>query len=224
MKRIVFSVLAAMALAPSGAVALGATDPLPMLDMSPEGIADANREAAAIIAAAKAEDVFDVVPLRGIAGIILRHKASGFVCDFERHQARNAVVVYPNPVRGDEVSCSTMTLIGTRTTIISRDSRTDDVAIAKAARSIQGSNPRAVPAPEPRIQHWSAGSGGLPSPKRVRFLIDDRLEEVILGHVDGWLVEDWFIAPRDLAESDTIDSHWYQTAATVRAKSAAPPR
>jgi hypothetical protein len=72
--------------------------------------------------------------------------------------------------------------------------------------------PTAQPAPPPTlVKPLATMFPNTPTPKSARFVTTNTLEEVVSAHVDGWLVEDRFTAPRSLAQSNTLDMHWYIT-------------
>lgn len=176
---------------------------------------------------AQAQDLFEnETGADGTANIALRHRASGFLCLMEPGQRLNSVAVYPNLHRGDDVGCNTVTSSGTRTTNFTRDDHTDEQTLLGAASEIEARFPDAVKAPPPTRVIPMAGAGStFPVPKSARYLTTNTLEEVISAHVDGWLVEDRFTAPRAFADSNALDLHWYFTVAEHKRhrQRAAPP-
>ncbi len=199
---------------------------------TPEQIAAARKEGDALIFTANAQDVFDNETGRnGSATILLRHRASGFLCQFEPGQLANSVTVYPNANRGNDVGCNTMNSAGDRTTNFTRDNASDDDWIAGATSAIQRHVPGVQPAPPPTdIRPLATLFPGTPIPKSVRYVTEKTFEEDVIGHVDGWMVEDRFTAPRVLATSNVLESHWYATVvermhhgATPDAAAAQPP-
>lgn len=213
MRAMAAGVVASLFLSGSGAA--GALPPIapPVNSATPVQIAAARAEGDALLFTARAQDLFDnETGAHGTATIILRHRASGFACLFEPGQAMSHVVVYPNPHRGDDVGCETMTRVGDRTTNFTRDEHSDDQMIAVAAAAIQRRLPSARPAPSPtEVTPFATTFPRVPAPKPARFVDADRLEEVISAHVDGWLVEARFTAPRFMARGNTIDGAWYAT-------------
>ena len=59
-----------------------------------------------ILRTANAADLFINESARGAGHILLRHRASGMVCDFEVG-AQNNVVIFPQLARGEDVGCNT---------------------------------------------------------------------------------------------------------------------
>jgi hypothetical protein len=182
---------------------------------SPEVIAAARKQGDDLLIAAQAQDLFDnETGADGLALIVLRHRPSGFICQFEPGRAINSVVVYPNAHRGDDVGCNTMTSAGSRTTNFTLSMAAPERVLLAADRAIRLHVPGVQPAPSPVRTHRYADSyPGLPTPQSVRFVSDRTLEEDLIGQVDGWLVEDRFTAPRGFVESDALDEHWYATVA-----------
>jgi hypothetical protein len=66
---------------------------------------EASAEARALIARAGAEDLFSDATDGTVPGV--RHLRSGMVCTFEPGDPQNGITIFPNGVRGDDVSCST---------------------------------------------------------------------------------------------------------------------
>ena len=182
---------------------------------SPDQIVAARKEGDALLSAARAQDLFDnETGLYGTAQITLRHRASGFVCLLDPGQARNSVAVYPNANRGDDVGCNTMTAVGDRTTNFTRDAHSDDQTLGGAAEAIRRRLPDAQPAAAPtNVRPFATLFLGLPTPKSARFLTAANFEEVISAHVNGWLVEDRFTAPKFFAQTNALDGIWYFTVA-----------
>ena len=141
----------AISLFAAGAALAQASPPPQPKKATVEEIAEARKQGDAILSAAHADDVFDnETGLYGTAAILLRHKASGFVCLFNVGVPINNVLVYPNPHRGDDVGCNTGdNATGSQTTNFTRDENTDAQTIAGAGAAIQRRFPDAQPAPAP---------------------------------------------------------------------------
>jgi hypothetical protein len=182
--------------------------------ITPEQIASARQEGDILLQTARAQDLFDnETGLNGLATIMLRHKASGFICQLNPGAPDNNVIVYPNPNRGDDVGCNTSDrLAGTRTTNFTRDGQADELTIGNAGFAIKRRFPDAQPAPDPTtVRPLAKLYPNVAAPQSVRFLRGAFLEEDVSAHVDGWLVEDRFTAPLAFAQSNTLDMHWYAT-------------
>ncbi len=82
-------------------------------------LAQARAEGDALLAQAKAGDLFDNLTEPAGGAIRLKHKASGLVCVFNAGDASNKLIVFDAPVRGDEVACSTGGEAGERTLYLS---------------------------------------------------------------------------------------------------------
>ena len=201
-----------------GVAAAAASIPTLVIPPAPpaEQVAAARAEGDRMLSEAGARDLFDneTKSRPGLAIIVLRHKASGFVCLFDPGQAANNVVVYPNVHRGDAIGCNTQTRTGTRATNFTRNDDTDDQLIIGAADAIRLHVPDAEIAPAPsRVLIFATRFPNVSTPRSARFITANTFEEAVLGHVDGWLVESRFSAPRGMADNNALDLHWYITVA-----------
>ena len=177
----------------------------------PEFIEAARREGDTIIASAKAEDLFDNETGKdGRAVIVLRHRLSGFACEFEPGRSINGLNIYPNAHRGSDVGCNTIANGASRTTNFTRDATPDAALAAGMARAIQLHVPGLSPAPDPvQARSFDTLYPDAPKPTVIRFVSETSLEEDLFGHSNGWFIEDRITAPRSFAQNNLVEEHWY---------------
>jgi hypothetical protein len=185
------------------------------------GVDAARAEGDAIISAAHAADLFDnVTGADGTAKIRLRHRLSGFACDFTPGSAINNIVVYAGGhPRGDDVGCNTSFDRISRTTNFTRDNQSDAQILATDSFVLKRHYPSAEeipPAPPKGLATVLPNGAALP-PHGV-FRLANRaggtIEEAVFGHARGWLIEERFTAPLTLTlqNGDFLEYSWASTA------------
>lgn len=171
-------------------------------------------EGEALLRIAEATDLFINESEAEPGAILLRHKASGFVCVINSGRALNAVTVFPSAVRGDDVGCTTETITDIRTLYLTRT----DIPLARLAdsaasairaeyRNAQSVNLRRSP-PMFSIP-------GLAVPPHVSFGFEtaESYEQVTVGTVRGWAIKYRFSAPPGRSGiSGVLESFWTTTA------------
>jgi hypothetical protein len=178
---------------------------------SAEQIEAARTEGDRLLREAGAEDLFlnESGAIGGTTvGVMLRHKASGFLCVMKVGSEWNKVVVYPNPVRGDDVGCVSDSIGDLRTMFVTRsepgvDQQWLDASIIalkakypKAKAVKHGGQPIMLPPP------------GLPEPKIAVFNVGKTDERIDVGVVDGWALKFRYTTEPGVARSTLLDMFW----------------
>jgi hypothetical protein len=205
MLRTTLAALAALAFT----AAAQAADPPP----SPEEIAKERAVADRIIQKNGVGDLFDNATDGAVPTI--RHKASGLTCGFDDEKSAS-VHVYPNAVRGDDVSCGsyvvdfTVTLYATRAPA----GMTLDQATAVVGQAIHTAYPDAKPY---RGQAATMTEQGGPETHTGRFILHLNGKEVwsfvAVSVVKGWIVEERVTGPLDKAMEGDILAGTFMIAA-----------
>lgn len=143
-----------------------------------------------LLAAAGAADLFTNESTTADGAIVLRHKASGYRCILNPGKAVNAVNIYPNPSRGDDVGCTTETISDIRTLYFTRTSATiaQEAEVAglaiqsryRGARSVNLSGNRGM---------FEAVGRDIPEHRTLGFEAPNSYEQVTVGVINGWAVK-----------------------------------
>jgi hypothetical protein len=179
--------------------------------------------AASLIAAAEAEDLFDIVPGEDQAGENLarvRHRASGLVCLFGPGRS-NQLHVFPSLDRGEDVACDS-TAIGEAQTIYATrypgpTTLEDQLDGAVAAIRARIRNLQPMQATMDIVPEETA----LPDQLSARFTYAGpngiaRYTRVSVAMVDGWVIKLRYTADapeqNSLAQQDLMASFiWFST-------------
>ncbi|MDB5438731.1 MAG: hypothetical protein JWM33_1158 [Caulobacteraceae bacterium] len=152
-----------------------------------------------LIGKASARGVFEKVGKS--AEIALRHKQSGFVCTLSPGPDA-AVAVLPNPVRGNDVSCTSRGDGAVTSWFVTRlPVKTAEEALAVYVADIRRAHPDAVPAAG-TFGNMSASRPGAPSlpehlTQRVIYELNGQkaFSRVSVAVIDGWTLEQRLTAP-----------------------------
>jgi hypothetical protein len=185
---------------------------------------EAKAEGDALLAGAKAGDLFDnVTPDDGI-GIKLKHKASGLICEFNAGEPSNDLVVFQSAQRGDEIACTTGGPAGERTLYATHaPGRTLDDAFAHDLAEVKRAHPGAqdytLPAEAADGPILSLLTQALmPRSKTARFIADHTFTSVSSAMVGEWSLEFRYTCPeerQDLAAAILQPTLWVTTLAQI---------
>jgi hypothetical protein len=185
---------------------------------------EAKAEGDALVAGAKAGDLFDNVTADNGDGIRLRHKASGLVCEFNAGEPSNILVVFDSAQRGDEIACTTGGPAGERTLYATHaPGRTLDDAfahdLAEVKRSHPGAQDYALPAAAVDGPILSLlDRAPMPRSKTARFISDHTFTSVSSAMVGEWSLEFRYTCPeerQDLAAAVLQPTLWLTTLAQI---------
>jgi hypothetical protein len=183
---------------------------------------EAKAEGAALVADAKAGDLFEnVTPDAGIA-IRLKHKSSGLICEFNAGEPANSLIVFDSAQRGDQIACITGGPAGERTLYATRaPGRTLDDAFAHDLAEVKRSHPGARDYTLP-----PEAAGGpllslltrypMPGNRTARFIADHTFTSVSSAVVGDWGLEFRYTCPEergDLAAAVLQPTLWATTLA-----------
>lgn len=152
-----------------------------------EEITAAKAEGDRILAAAGATDLFENrTGGRDTTLIVLVHKASGLECQMNAGKSLTKVVVYANPVRGDDISCTNETVDNVYTLYATRSRGQHlDGELEIAKKAIQSRFPDAKP--------WPGGDGPArstwPDSRRARFIAGGEYTSVTIDQAGDWIVK-----------------------------------
>ena len=105
---------------------------------------EAKAEGDALLAGAKAGDLFDNVTEGTGAAIKLKLKANGLICEFNAGEPANTLIIFDSAKRGDEIACSTGGPAGERTLYATRaPGRSLDDAFAHDLAEVKRTHPGA---------------------------------------------------------------------------------
>jgi hypothetical protein len=176
------------------ALSANAQTPATPKTVSPETIASAKNNAAALIAAAQVSDLFE--DITDSDHTVVRHRASGFQCDFNGTPGERLVVFPSSLPRGDDVGCSLQYRGVTVSLDVARYQPTpalDDITTAfwksilrahpdAKSFTFQGGHAEAVPRPN------------FPKMRTVLFSFDEdgqqRFSRLCVAILNGWVVEE----------------------------------
>ena len=195
-----------------------------------EAVAAAVNEGDRLLADAQATDLFINESATGQGAILLRHKASGYRCVLNTGKDVNLVRVYPNPVRGDDVSCTTRTITDVRTTYFTRHTASAEEFAESAAIVIRARyrNAREVNVANDPIE-LVLYDFEVPSPLTRGFETHDSYEQVTIGKQGDWVVKIRFSsAPGQSGMGSMFANFWTTTVleprtAEIRAARGLPP-
>lgn len=185
-----------------------------------------------LLQGAQAQDLFMNESASGDGAIMLRHKASGFQCVMNPGKAVNAVTVFPSPVRGDDVGCTSETITDVRTLYLTRTAGTLAQQVDSVSASIRTRYPGARQARLSNAPSMFMTSGmDIPPHITVGFDTRESYEQATIGMSGGWVVKYRFsTAPGRSGISGVLESFWFSTVleprlAAIRAAraAAAPP-
>jgi hypothetical protein len=208
------AIWAALCAGPAQALAQGQGPALPR--------GEAKAEGDALVADAKAGDLFEnVTPDVGIA-IKLKHKPSGLICEFNAGEPANTLIVFDSAPRGDQIACVTGGPAGERTLYATRaPGRTLDDAFAHDLAEVKRSHPGAqdytLP-PEavggPLLSLLTRAP--MPSNRTARFITEHTFTSVSSAMVGDWDLEFRYSCPEergDLAAAILQPTLWATTLA-----------
>jgi hypothetical protein len=186
--------IAATTLAAAPALAQVATPSVPR--------GEARAEGDALLAQARAGDLFDNLTADGAQDITLKHKASGLICQFNVGASSNRVVVFDDAQRGDDIACSTGGAVGERTLYASRaPGRSLADAFAHDLAEVKKSHPGAVDyalppgTDSPILQMLDIPP--MPPSRTARFIVDHQFTSVSSAVVKDWSLEFRFTCPEE---------------------------
>ena len=163
---------------------------------------EAKAEGDALLAQARAADLFDNITAGDAQDIKLRHKASGLVCEFNLAQPANRVVVFDSPARGDDIACATGGEAGQRTLYASRTpGRALADAFAHDLAQLKKDHPGAVDYALPKgtdspiLQMLDIPP--MPASKTARFIVDHQFTSVSSAVVKDWSLEFRYTCPEE---------------------------
>jgi hypothetical protein len=183
---------------------------------------EAKAEGDALVADAKAADLFEnLTPDQGVA-IRLKHKASGLICEFNAGEPANSLVIFDAAPRGDQIACITGGPAGERTLYATRaPGRTLDEAFAHDLAEVKRSHPDARDYTLP-----AEAVGGpllslltrppMPGNRTARFITDHTFTSVSSAVVGDWGLEFRYSCPEergDLAAAVLQPTLWATTLA-----------
>lgn len=175
-----------------------------------EALTTAAAEGDRLLSAAGAADLFVNETLSGDGAILLRHKASGYRCVLNPGEELNVVRVYPNPVRGNDVSCTTRTITDARSTYFTRHTSTAESFLEGGAISIQARYPNAR---EVRLRPSEMALANadieMPKPLSRGFETRESYEQITLGKEGDWVIKMRFSsAPGSSRMSEIYEQSW----------------
>jgi hypothetical protein len=183
---------------------------------------EAKAEGDALVAGAKAGDLFEnVTPDAGV-DIKLKHKPSGLICEFNAGEPANNLIVFDSASRGDQIACITGGPAGERTLYATRspgltlnDAFAHDLAEVKRAHP--GAQDYALP-PEavggPMLSLLTRAP--MPGNRTARFIADHTFTSVSSAVVGDWGLEFRYSCPEergDLAAAVLQPTLWATTLA-----------
>jgi hypothetical protein len=188
---------------------------------TPPGAARA--EGDALLAQARAGDLFDNQTAPDAQDIRLKHKASGLVCVFNPGEPANRVYVFAGAPRGDDIACATAGEVGERTLYASRTpGRTLADAFAHDVAEVRKSHPDA--------QDYALPPGTdspilamlnippMPPSRTARFIADHQFTTVSSAVYKGWSLEFRFTCPEetdDIAAATVQPTLWVSILAQI---------
>ncbi len=199
--RTSFALLAAAALLTAAPALAQGVSPHAAAPDAPPG--QSKMEGDALLAAAKAADLFDNITSADAPGIRLKHKASGVVCRFNTGDPENKVIVFDDGPRGDQIACETGGEAGQRVVYASRAAgRTLDDAFARDVAEMKKSHPDAQPYDLPDAVARSPilsmlNTPQLPRSKTARFIAGHQFTTVSSAMVGDWALEFRYSCPEE---------------------------
>ena len=185
-----------------GVIAAAILAPAAQAQTPPAASGEAKAEGDALLAQAKAADLFDNITAGDAQDIKLRHKASGLVCEFNLAQPANRVVVFDSPIRGDDIACATGGEAGQRTLYASHTpGRALADAFAHDLAQVKKDHPGAVDYALPKgtdspiLQMLDIPP--MPASKTARFIVDHQFTSVSSAVVKDWSLEFRFTCPEE---------------------------
>ena len=196
---------AALALA-LGASASAQTPPAPSREPGPP-TAQATAEAARLIAAAAAEDLFEDVSAGKLA--VVRHRSSGATCSFNPDTRGNRLVVFQGALaRGDDIGCSQSVAGFTQSIYVTRYPGAPGVdelmgaAIQSLRRHVADAKPYEGPSMTPQFDPKSKFAR-LPAPRTAQFVgkVEGKpvFTLVSIANVGAWSIKVRMTGPQDKA-------------------------
>ena len=178
----------------------------------PPGFARAEGEA--LLAQAKAGDLFDDLTGTDAQDIKLRHKASGLICVFNAGEAANKLVVFDAPVRGDDIACVTGGEAGERTLYASHTpGRKLEDAFAKDVAAVKTSHPDwaeyKLPDGTDSPVLAMLNIPPMPPSKTARFIADHQFTSVSSAVVKDWSLTFRFTCAEE--QADPAAGSWQPT-------------
>ena len=187
----------------------------------PEGAARA--EGDALLAQAKASDLFDNQTAPDSQDIRLKHKASGLVCVFNAGEPANRVYVFGGGPRGDDIACATAGDVGERTLYASRTpGRSLADAFAHDVAQVRKGHPDAAdyaltPGTDSPVLAM-LNIPPMPPSKTARFIADHRFTSVSSAVYKDWSLEFRFTCPEetdDIAAATLQPTLWVSILAQI---------
>lgn len=170
-----------------------------------EQIATATAEADRIIEAASAKDIFENVT--GDDRPAVRHRASGMICTFFGAPDIDKILIFEDPIRGDDVGCSTSHSSGSEATYYAtryKPMPTEQAVLQSAVNAIRNRYPSAQPY-ESGLS--SMGTEGLAPPIGAAFVINTTKGELftmtLVSHREEWGFK--LRASGPAADADTVN-------------------
>lgn len=178
----------------------------------PPGYARAEGEA--LLAQARAADLFEDLTDADAQDIKLRHRASGLICVFNPGESVNRVIVFDGAVRGDDIACATGGEVGERTLYATRTpGRPLADAFAKDVEAVKTSHPGWV---EYRLPDGTDSPvlamlniPPMPPSKTARFIADHQYASVSTAVVKDWTLTFRFNCAED--QADPAAGSWQPT-------------
>jgi hypothetical protein len=187
----------------------------------PQGAARA--EGDALLAQAKASDLFDNQTASDAQDIRLKHKASGLVCVFNAGEPANRVYVFSGAPRGDDIACATSGDVGERTLYASRTpGRTLADAFAHDVAEVKKGHPDwadyALPAGTDSPILAMLNIPPMPPSKTARFIAGHQFTSVSSAVYKDWSLEFRFTCPEetdDIAAATVQPTLWVSILAQI---------
>ena len=185
---------------------------------------EAKAEGDALLAGAKAGDLFDNVTEGTGAAIKLKLKANGLICELNAGEPANTLIIFDSAKRGDEIACSTGGPAGERTLYATRaPGRSLDDAFAHDLAEVKRTHPGAqayeLPAEAaggPLLSLLSRAP--MPANRTARFIADHTFTTVSSAIVGDWSLEFRYTCPeerQELAAAILQPTLWATTLAQV---------
>jgi hypothetical protein len=183
----------------------------------------ARAEGDALLAQARATDLFDNLTSADAQDIRLKHKASGLVCVFNAGEAANRVYVFGGAPRGDDIACATAGDVGERTVYASRTpGRTLADAFAHDVAEVRKGHPDAIdyalPAGTDSPVLAMLNIPPMPPSKTARFISGHQFTSVSSAVYKGWSLEFRFTCPEetdDIAAATVQPTLWVAILAQI---------
>jgi hypothetical protein len=182
-------------------------------------IAAARAEGGALLRTAHAEALFvneTGAGAKPTAAILLRHRASGFLCMFDPGKPENQVSVFRSLTVGADVGCTTRGPTALQSLFIFRAPEKSLAALLEdAEREVKGGDPSAQvltpPPPDPLLKLPAFMK--VPDHVSASLLSGKSGHRIVLGKFGDWAVETRFQGGPLVATSFALDPVWLMTVA-----------